>query len=380
MISSIWVHNLVAYSLQVALVVGSGALLHRLFRPRISPATLAYCQALLLACLLLPLCQPWKASRSVSLTVQATVLSTAERAAATSTNLSPTAQSSAWPVQETLLAAVVAGSAGRACWLVLGSISLFRLRRRSLRLSSASHLFGEVQRTLGIRAVFYTSDRIASPITFGLLRPVIILPHSVLAMETPIQEAIACHELFHVRRRDWIFEVIEECIRALLWFHPAIWWLIGRIQVSREQVVDRAVIHLTQSREQYVDALLTVALAKSQPQLIPAPLFLRRRLLKQRVAEILKESSMSKLRLTFCLAAISGLVLMAGAASVRMFPLEVRAQESGSEPVQVVRGASTSFTEIVSSTRNARSNGVLRGTSCSNWVSTNRDTFMMRAF
>src|SRR5262249_42158716 len=89
MISSIWVHNLVAYSLQVALMVGSEPLLHLLFRPRISPATLAYWQALVVACLLLPLCQPWKASGSASLTVQATVLSTAERAAATFTNLSP---------------------------------------------------------------------------------------------------------------------------------------------------------------------------------------------------------------------------------------------------------------------------------------------------
>jgi hypothetical protein len=60
MTSSIWLNDLASYALQAALLVGSGALLARLFRLRACRAVLAYWQVLLAACLLLPVCQPWK--------------------------------------------------------------------------------------------------------------------------------------------------------------------------------------------------------------------------------------------------------------------------------------------------------------------------------
>jgi beta-lactamase regulating signal transducer with metallopeptidase domain len=84
--------------------------------------------------------------------------------------------------------------------------------------------------------------------------------------------------LIHVRRRDWVFQLVEEAVRTLLWFHPAIWWLIGRIQLSREQVVDQAAVAMIESRERYVEALLAVAIAKSPGMFTPAPAFLRRSL------------------------------------------------------------------------------------------------------
>ena len=108
-------------------------------------------------------------------------------------------------------------------------------------------------------AALYVSDRVSGPITFGLLRPVIVFPPSVSAMPAHVQEAIAYHELLHVRRRDWLHEILEEAVRSVLWFHPAIWWLIGRIRLAREQVVDQAAIRLTDSRERYVESLLAVA-------------------------------------------------------------------------------------------------------------------------
>ena len=97
----------------------------------------------------------------------------------------------------------------------------------------------------------------------------------------------------------------KKAIRTVFWFHPAIWWLIGRIQLSREQVVDQAAIRLTESKERYLDALLAVALNKSTTALVPAPLFLRRNLLKKRVAQILQETTMTTRRLIASLTASS---------------------------------------------------------------------------
>ena len=126
----------------------------------------------------------------------------------------------------------------------------------------------------------------------------------------------------------------------VLWFHPAIWWVIAKIHLTREQVVDQAVIELTESRETYVEALLAAARAKMQTQLTLAPLFLRKGLLKKRVDEILKEVSMSKRRLISCLVASSLTLLLAAGVGVWMFPLEARGQSRtlSSEPIQVIQG------------------------------------------
>jgi len=51
-------------------------------------------------------------------------------------------------------------------------------------------------------------------------------------------------------------------IRSVFWFHPAIWWLLGEIGLTREQVVDREVVELTRSRDEYLDALLAIAGAR----------------------------------------------------------------------------------------------------------------------
>ena len=92
-----------------------------------------------------------------------------------------------------------------------------------------------------------------------------MLTPGICDMPAHVQEAIACHELLHVQRRDWLYELLEAAVVTVLWFHPAIWMLIGRIRLAREQVVDEATIRLTESRERYVESLLAVARARLFP-------------------------------------------------------------------------------------------------------------------
>jgi TonB family protein len=238
-----------------------------------------------------------------------------------------------------------AGVVVRTLWLILGACSLQRLRRTAARLDPVPLIVREAEARIGVRADFYTSDRITGPITFGFRRPVVMLPPGVLSMESELQEAIACHELVHVRRNDWLHVVGEEVIRTVFWFHPAIWWLTGRIQLSREHVVDEAVIRLTQSRDRYVEALVAVALTGSPVSLAPAPLFLRRRFLKRRVAHILQETTMTTRRLIASVTVSSGALALAAVLAVRSFPLEARApqqtasaQTSSTAPIQIVEG------------------------------------------
>jgi TonB family protein len=337
--TSIVFRDLLSYSLQLSLIIGAGAALAFAFRIREPRITLACWRTLLVACLLLPLCQPWLTTGSTIVT-----MSILPVAGEDVVQLSPAAApAAAWPIASLSLAALAAGIAIRALWLTVGAWTLGRLRRTASPLVPPPAAFSEAEARIGVQPGILVSERVSGPITFGLRSPVVIVPPSVLAMPHHVQEAIAYHELLHVRRRDWLFEILEEGVRTVFWFHPAIWWLIGRIQLSREQVVDRAAVDLTESKERYIDALLVVALNKSRMALVPAPLFLRRSRLRQRVAQILQETTMTTRRLIASLTASTAALALATTVAVRSFPLEaqgqnVPVQESTGGPVQIVKG------------------------------------------
>ncbi len=288
----IW-DNLITYSLQIGLLVGVAAFVPTLLRLRVPRAKLIYLQILLAACLILPKVRPWRQAVITDLVdVTTTVVMVAPEKSAPSRSI---------PATDVALAVVVLGATIRLGWLAVGLWRLRHYRRNS-------------QPWRGDRRApcpTLISGHIKSPVTFGFWRPVILLPAQFPAMDAARREVILCHELLHVERHDWLFTLAEELVRAVFWFHPAIWWLLGEIQLAREQAVDRAVVERTQARDEYVDALLAIAGAGIQPDLAPAPLFLRRRHLKHRVVSILKEVRMSRTRWISGLAA--GLGFLAGA-------------------------------------------------------------------
>ena len=344
MTGTLWLRDLGSFSLQLAAIIAAGAAVWHLLRVRHARITLAYWRVLLLAGLLLPAAQPWRTSTILRATAVRTAM--AETAASDVAERGPrTEPLREWPLDSIVLLVVVSGVAARALWLLTGAWNLRRLRLAAVRLEPVPLIVREAEARIGARADLYVSDRIAGPITFGVITPIVMVPPAVIAMDAPLQEAIASHELLHVRRRDWLSVIGEEVIRTLLWFHPGVWWLIGRIQLSREHVVDEAVIRLTHSRDRYVEALIAVARTSAPIALTPAPLFLKRRFLKKRVAQILQETTMTTGRLIASVTASTGVLALAAVLSVRAFPLEAQtesrnllAQAQGQAPVQIVRG------------------------------------------
>ena len=78
-----------------------------------------------------------------------------------------------------------------------------------------------------------------SPLTAGWLRPVVLLPLAVATrMPVDLVEALLAHELAHVRRHDYLVNVLQGAVEALLFYHPAVWWLSRRIRIERELVAD----------------------------------------------------------------------------------------------------------------------------------------------
>ncbi|HEY2842428.1 MAG TPA: M56 family metallopeptidase, partial [Bryobacteraceae bacterium] len=173
---------------------------------------------------------------------------------------------------------------------------------------------------------WYESDQISGPVTFGWLRPAILLPAPVMGLTAGVQEAIASHELRHVDRRDWLFVMGEELIRSVLWFHPAVWFVLSQIQLAREQVVDLDVVRATGDRGGYLEALMSVAAHKLHADVAPAPLFLKKRQLAVRVAAIVKENPMSASRLSAEVAGAASFAVLGLCAALWFFPMRSSAQ------------------------------------------------------
>ena len=77
------------------------------------------------------------------------------------------------------------------------------------------------------------------PITAGWWRPVVLLPFAIAArMPADAVEALIAHELAHVRRHDYLLNLLQCAVEALLFYHPVVWWLSHRIRIERELVAD----------------------------------------------------------------------------------------------------------------------------------------------
>jgi beta-lactamase regulating signal transducer with metallopeptidase domain len=77
------------------------------------------------------------------------------------------------------------------------------------------------------------------PTVVGWLRPVILLPASALSgLGTEQIEAILAHELAHIRRHDYLVNILQTAIETLLFYHPAVWWLSRQIRIERENCCD----------------------------------------------------------------------------------------------------------------------------------------------
>lgn len=307
----LWLENLAAYSVQIAALVTAAAALAAVLRLRNPNALYRGWQLLLVVSLAAPVLLPW---REIALSSPGTApdgTSSAVDAAGPGTNLAAV-----------VLAVVVCGALVRLSRLSLGLAQLRRLRRAGRRLRQKPESLSDLHAQLGLDADLYLSSALDGAVSFGVRNPAVLLPDAFAAMDPPAQRAVLCHELLHVRRRDWAFAVAEEIVRSLFWFHPAVWWVVERIQLAREQVVDREVIALMGERDPYLEALLHTAALRARISLAAAPTFLRTRHLRQRVALILKEDRMSKKRLGISLAAVVCALALTAVWAGWSFPLQ----------------------------------------------------------
>jgi TonB family protein len=206
--------------------------------------------------------------------------------------------------------------------LLVGAWGLRQRRRRSTPVTLCEEVEA-FRQSLAPRAEFRSSPAFEQPVTFGLLRPVILLPPRFRELSTDAQCAVAHHELLHVARRDWMWIVLEEHMRVLFWFHPAVWWLVEQVQLAREHVIDRLVVSGAVSKRTYMNTLLAFADRGATTSLSMA--FLRRRHLTSRFQELSKESHMSFRQVAWTGAVLAVLTGSAALGAARALPLDLTA-------------------------------------------------------
>ncbi|HLL77465.1 MAG TPA: M56 family metallopeptidase, partial [Pyrinomonadaceae bacterium] len=94
------------------------------------------------------------------------------------------------------------------------------------------------------------------PTVVGWLRPVILVPVGAMAGLSPAQvEAVLAHELAHIRRHDYLVNLLQTVVETALFFHPAAWWISGRVRAEREHACDDLAVEATGDVLLYARAL-----------------------------------------------------------------------------------------------------------------------------
>jgi WD40 repeat protein/beta-lactamase regulating signal transducer with metallopeptidase domain len=185
----------------------------------------------------------------------------------------------AWPLAGWLVALWLLG----ALLLVtraLGRLAmLYRYARRSgpvLDEEWASSLRSLAERYCVSGVALRETSAIASPLTFGLFRPVILLPLCRRRWSAGQRALILGHELAHVRRRDFFAGLVAELAACLCWFHPLVRWLAGRLRLEQEYAADAWVASANGTTD-YLRCLARLALELDRGRPALAPAFGRRR-------------------------------------------------------------------------------------------------------
>ena len=186
--------------------------------------------------------------------------------------------------REALLAAALAGMAPARelvwtdavtlVWSLGASFCAVRLLRDWLRVRrlQSTHAGGllplawqvrydDIAELLQVVAVARVVDSasLAAPTVIGWLKPVVLIPARVLTgLDQDQVEALLAHELAHVRRHDYLVNLVQSAVEALLFYHPAVWWVSSGIRAEREYCCDDVALRVTHNRLSYARALTTL--------------------------------------------------------------------------------------------------------------------------
>lgn len=188
-------------------------------------------------------------------------------------------------------------------WSVIAALLLLRWGAGILRL----HRISRRSRAAGAVLV---SDDIQTPMTWGALRPVILVPAYIENWSEEQRDVVIRHERAHIERRDWLWQGFAQVMTAVFWFHPLVWFAAAQMRQEAEHATDDATLAGGVQAPDYADRLMAVARQLKGDSPAAAVAMLRKPVLTSRIAAILDSS---RLRTGASVGARIGVVLAAAA-------------------------------------------------------------------
>jgi len=165
-------------------------------------------------------------------------------------------------------------------WSVIAALLLLRWAAGIFRLH-------RITRGSRLANGFRVSDAIATPMTWGAIRPVILVPAYVEDWPEEQREVVISHERAHINRRDWLWQGFAQVMTAIFWFHPLVWLAAAQMRQEAEHAADDATLATGVQASDYADRLMAVARQLSGPSTIPGVAMVRKPALTSRIAAIL---------------------------------------------------------------------------------------------
>jgi len=157
------------------------------------------------------------------------------------------------------------------------------------RLSSIIHKLN-IKRKPGFKEI----SGIDAPMVVGYLKPVILIPVGILSTIPVVQlEAILAHELAHIKRNDYLINIIQSVIEVLFFYHPLVWWLSSVISTEREHLCDDMAINVCGETLTFAKALTTMETIKNNKQELAMAFTGKKQRLFKRVKRILTPQNMN---------------------------------------------------------------------------------------
>ncbi len=155
--------------------------------------------------------------------------------------------------------------------------------------------FKQISKSLGIkRSVdFLESTRVKAPLLIGYLKPAIIIPAGMVT-NLPLNqiETILLHELYHLKRRDYLVNIMQLFIEGILFYHPVVWIISGFIRSEREHCCDDCVLSECDNPINYAKALIHLAEQQPYTRLAPGAVGSGKNQFESRIKRILNYDTM----------------------------------------------------------------------------------------
>ena len=168
-----------------------------------------------------------------------------------------------WAISQIAVAAWIGGAAIGLLFMLFGALRLAWVAIRSEPVTDRRwiEMAERVRQSLGFRRPVRLLQNQSGHFlgTWGILVPRVLLPSSANQWSDNRAWMVLGHELAHIKRHDWVVQVLAESARAIYWFNPVFWLANGRLRRESEHACDDAVIRMGAAGTQYAEELLELA-------------------------------------------------------------------------------------------------------------------------